>query len=255
MPLVQSEPNPSDTNGEPAQGRLVHDTYSTTEPGMEMRDLPQASQIDTSWLPFAAKTYHISPNLEDYVVKHMPICPADLPNRNGIGFPLEELTKYQPPPVARQVYRAWTGCPVHLEHDNEDHTKALGVIFDTSLRMVKTHGNGKHWMVHGLVGVDKNKYPEIAQKLLNNELNTGSMGAMADYFTCSVCGHRCGENQFMNCPHITSTQQVNWKLVDHMGEKKLAYLNAHNLSPIEYSVVADPAWASCLNDDVLTVAE
>jgi hypothetical protein len=77
------------------------------------------------------------------------------------------------------------------------------------------------------------------------------MGCMADNFTCSVCGHAASENQFMNCNHITSTKQVNWKLVAHAGEQKVAYLNAHGLSPIEYSIVRDPAWSTCLSDAII----
>lgn len=210
------------------------------------------AKLDISWLPFAARTYHISPNLSDYVIMNMPMMPSDIPNRNGISFPIEELVAYQPPPMNRQVYKAWTGCPVHLEHDNEDHTKAFGVVFDTSLRQIKGYGGGgKHWMVYGLIGIDKIKNPEIAQQILNKKLNTSSMGCMADKFTCSVCGAEAHENEFMNCSHITSTKNVNWKVVEYMGEKHIAHLRAHGLSPFEHSIVADPAWAPALSDIIL----
>jgi len=223
-----------------------------TEAPTDLAEMPgYLDRIDTSWLPFAAKTYHISPRLADYVVATIPLCPSDLPNRNGVAFPIAELVKYQPPPMNRQVFKAWAGCPCHLEHDNEDCTKAVGVIFDTSLRQIKNYGDGKHWAVMGLVGIDKLKCPELAQRFLTHQINTGSMGAMADSFTCAVCGAEASENHFTNCPHITSTKDVNWSLVDHMGVKKIAYLNAHELSPIEYSWVADPAWVSCLSEVIL----
>lgn len=212
----------------------------------------EVSKIDTSWLPFAAQTYKISPRLEDYVILNMPMMPTDFPNRNGVAFPLQELIKYQPPPMNRQVYKAWTGCPVHLEHDSEVHEKALGVIFDTSLRQIKGYGEGKHWMVYGLIGIDKTKYPEIAEKLLSGKLNTSSMGCMADSFTCSICGHEAKEEHFMNCSHITSTKNVNWKLIEHEGMQKVVYLNAHGLSPIEHSIVEDPAWCVALTDMILS---
>jgi len=204
--------------------------------------------VDFSWLPFAAKTYHISPRIEDYILKILPICPSDMPNRNGIAFPLQELIKFQPPPVNRQVYKAWAGCPVHLEHDNRDCTKALGVVFDTMLTPIKGFGEDRHWKVMGLVGIDKTKNPEVANRVLTGELNTGSMGTEADYFTCSVCGKEATDNQFKNCGHITTIKDVNWRLINEGGEEKLAYLNAHGLSPIEMSLVADPAWVVCLSD-------
>jgi hypothetical protein len=211
-----------------------------------------AERIDISWLPFAAKTYHISPNLDDYVIVNIPICPSDIPNRNGVAFPLAELIAYQPPPIARLTYKAWTGCPVHLEHDNEDHTKAIGVIFDTSLRPMKGYGNGRHYVVYGLIGIDKKKDSKTAQKFLSGEMNTGSMGALADYFTCAVCGAQATKNAMTNCAHIRSTDTVNWKIINHNGTKTVAFLNAHVLSPIEYSCVEDPAWATCLSDEILS---
>lgn len=204
-----------------------------------------------TWLPFAAKTYHISGNIEDYCVRPMPLMPSDLPNRNGIGFPLAELVKYQPPPISRQVFKAWTGTPVHYEHENEDCTTALGVVFDTALTRITGFGGGKFWKVMGLVGVDKNKYPDIANRMLNNQLVTGSMGALADDFTCSVCGAKAHEHQHMNCSHITSTKHVNWRMVDDHGRKQLAYLNAHSLSPIEFSLVESPAWVPALSEELL----
>lgn len=210
------------------------------------------SKIDISWLPFAAKTYKISPNLDDYVIVNIPICPSDIPNRNGVAFPLSELIAYQPPPIARLTYKAWTGCPVHLEHDNEDHEKAIGVIFDTSLRVMKGYGNGKHYVVYGLIGIDKTKDPETAQKFLSGEMDTGSMGALADYFTCSVCGHHASDKPMLNCSHIRSTKDVNWRILTHEGKPTLAFLYAHVLSPIEFSAVRDPAWATCLSQLVLS---
>lgn len=231
---------------------VADDIVSADEPTSDITNTSQvADRIDTSWLPFAAKTYCISPNLDDYVIANIPICPSDIPNRNGIAFPLSELIAYQPPPMARLTYKAWTGCPVHLEHDNQDHRKAIGVIFDTSLRVMKGYGEGKHYVVYGLIGIDKNKDPKTAEKFRVGAMNTGSMGALADYFTCSICGHKSTKNSMTNCAHIRSIEDINWKIIDHEGVKKIAYLNAHVLAPIEYSCVEDPAWATCLTDTVL----
>lgn len=209
------------------------------------------NRIDLSWLPFAAKTYHISPNIEDYVILNVPICPSDFPNRNGIGFPLQELIKFQPPPMNRQVFQAWTGCPSHLEHDNGDCTKAYGTVFDTTIRKINGFGQGKHWKVTGLVGVDKTKFPDIAKEVLEGKIKTVSMGALAERFTCSVCGRDAQKNKFMNCSHVGSTEELNWRLVDYMGRQHIAYLNAHDLSPIEVSFVRDPAWTPAMSDKII----
>lgn len=234
-----------------ALNKVADDAVENDRPTADATKEDVGTRIDTSWLPFAAKTYHISANLDDYVIVNIPICPSDIPNRNGIAFPLEELIAYQPPPMNRMTYKAWTGCPVHLDHDNEDHTKAIGVIFDTSLRRMVGYGEGQIYVVYGLIGIDKTKDPKTAEKFLNGSMDTGSMGALAEYFTCSVCGARATDNEFTNCPHIRSTSAVNWRIMSYDGKNVVAFLKAHVLSPIEYSAVDDPAWATCLSDLIL----
>jgi hypothetical protein len=214
------------------------------------KEMDRLGQLDyATWLPFAAPVYKISPHIEDYIIVNTLVCPSDIPNRNGIAFPARELAAFQPPPTNRQSFKAWTGCPIHLEHDNEDHEKAYGVMFDSALTKVTGYGGGKLWKVMGLLGVDKNKYPDMAGKVLRKEINTYSMGALVDYFTCGYCGTECNAKHV--CSHITSPQNVNWKLYnDFDGSSHLAFLNAHGISPIECSIVADPAWAPALSDEV-----
>ncbi len=215
-----------------------------------------------TWLPFAAKVYEISPDINDYILVTTPICPADIPNRNGIGFPLAELTAFQPPPVSRQAYKAWTGTPVHYEHKNEIHKDAYGVILDSSFHKISGYGRGKLWKVMGVLAIDKKKYPQMADRVLRNEINTYSMGSLADQFTCSYCGTVI--NKKSCCSHINPMREeddprynpddaVNWKVInDYDGSQHVAFLNAHGLSPIETSLVESPAWTTALSDHILT---
>jgi hypothetical protein len=214
------------------------------------KDMDRMHALDyPTWLQFAAPVYHISPRIEDYIIVNTMICPSDIPNRNGIAFPAKELAAFQPPPTNRQSFKAWTGCPVHLEHDNEDHTKAYGVILDSSMSRVTGYGNGKLWKVMGLLAIDKNKYPEMAGKVLRKEINTYSMGALVDSFRCGYCDAECTAKHV--CGHITSPSNVNWKQYqDFDGSSHLAFLNAYGISPIECSIVEDPAWAPALSDEV-----
>lgn len=207
----------------------------------------------TTWLPFAAKTYKISADINDYVLAVFPICPSDIPNRNGIGFPLDELIKFQPPPISRMAYKAWTGCPVHYEHRNEIHEDAYGVILDTSLHKISGYGGGKLWKVMGLIGIDKTKYPEMAQRVLDKDIDTGSMGAYVDTFSCSYCKAPMTKTHF--CNHIHPSNDIDWKeYKDYDGSSHIAFRNAHGISPIEYSLVESPAWVSSLSDHILTKA-
>ncbi|QRE00269.1 endolysin [Burkholderia phage BCSR5] len=238
--------------GDPILFNRQVDTTNKAEQVMDAeKDSSLVQRVEyASYLPFAAKTYHISPRIEDYIIVSTPICPSDIPNRNGIGFPIGELVKWLAPPHTGQSYKLWSGCPVHLEHDNEDCTKAHGIILDTSLHRINGYGAGKLWKVMGLLAIDKNKYPDIAAKVLSGELNTYSMGALVDYFTCSYCGAEITDKNM--CGHVGSPKQVNFEVVqDWDGSNHLAYLRAHNIQPIECSIVADPAWTTALSDNLL----
>lgn len=204
-----------------------------------------------TWLPYAAKLYKISPDVRAYVLATIPICPSDIPNRNGIGFPLEELLKFQPPPVARQAYKAWTGCPMHYEHRNEVHEDAYGVIFDTALRPIKGYGRGKLWKVMGLIGIDREKYPEMARRVMERDINTYSMGALVDSFSCSFCG--CEITKKSGCSHVNLNRDIDWNEVRSWDNKRhIAFRNAHGINPIECSLVESPAWTTALSDTIHT---
>lgn len=207
--------------------------------------------IDLSFLPFAARNYHISPNIDDYVIFQTIICPSDLPNRNGIAFPLNELAKFTETPNPHFVYKGWVGCPLHIEHENEDPTKAIGVILDTSLvKCSEEYGNGKLYNVIGILAIDKTKDPEMAERFASGGIDTVSMGALASYFTCSICGAVIDDSH--TCPHIQSKDVVNFSPIeDADGNIHIAYLNAHCIEPIETSIVKDPAWAPALSDTIL----
>ncbi len=209
-------------------------------------------QLDyETWLPFAAKTYQISPDINDYVIVCVPICPAEIPNRNGIGFPTSELVEFRPPPVSRQAYKAWAGCPAHYEHKNEVHEDAYGVILDASFHKVSGYGKGKLWKVMGLVGVDKTKYAKMAQRVLDGDINTWSMGAYVDSFSCSYCKKPMTKSQF--CNHLHPSNDVDWaEHQDYDGTRHLAFRNAHGINPIEISLVESPAWTTALSDHILT---
>lgn len=252
--LPRSYTNLSGSHVLHADARMTQEVSQMSGPAVDVEKSPDAvANLDyETWLPFAAKTYHISPHIEDYVVFPTPICPAGLPNRNGIGFPLEELTRYQPPPISRMVYKAWAGTPVHFEHDNEDCTKAFGVVLDARLTKMVGYGGGRHWKVMGLAAVDKNKHPDIAQEVIDRKIDTVSMGATADYFRCSVCGAQVfgPKEKYRNCHHVTHSQDVNFKIVRVDNQNLLAFLWAYSLSPIELSLVRDPAWVVANSETV-----
>jgi hypothetical protein len=96
----------------------------------------QTALLDVrTWLPFASKKYEISPNIEDYIVTPVITITSDVSNRNGVGFALSDLVKFNPD-MGMQAYKTFKAKPTHVEHENKDITKAKGVILDTFLRKI-----------------------------------------------------------------------------------------------------------------------
>lgn len=219
-------------------------------------DQGNAQPLDYStWLPFAAKTYNISADINDYVLSVTPICPADIPNRNGVGFPLRELMAFAPPPSNRMVYKCWAGCPVHREHDNEDVQTAYGVVLDASLHKINGYGGGELWKVMGLAATDKKKHPDMAQRVLNRSVETYSMGCLSSYLSCSLCGTPIvykDDKLVSCCSHMDPESNLEfYPYKDQHGQTHAVYRNAHGIQPFELSIVEDPAWPIALGDTIL----
>lgn len=187
-----------------------------------------------SWLPSAAAAYNISPDPRDYVLLPTIICPADIPNRNGVAFPLTELTKWNLD-SHQPVYKSWRGCPTFSEHDNQDNSKARGVVIDAILRKA-TSFQGEVYKVFGLAAFDRSKYPEVARRLLNRETTTVSMGAYVDSYACGLCGQAAGK-----CNHINMRNAYDFGIDPKTGG--LIYRICKGITPFELSEVAVPAWA------------
>lgn len=201
------------------------------------------SNLDiTNWLRQAAPHYHISNDIKDYVMVPVVTIPSDMPNRNGVSFPLSTLTEFIPD-AGMLSYQTFKGKPTFYEHRNKDITQAKGVIADTFLRPMKGYGNGKVWKLVKLLCFDRTKDETLVRRILKGEINTYSMGAYLNSCTCSYCGMRVG-----GCPHVDpDPQSVTFYMKDgHLVSKVMAGVNG-----FETSAVESPAWYMALSDDIL----
>lgn len=205
-----------------------------------------ASIVDwVSWLPFAAKQYNISPNIRDYVVIPIPTIVTDLPNRNGVGFPLKELVTFRPH-LGMQSYKTWKGKPTFEEHANDDHTVAKGVILDTHMRKIP---GMNVWRLMKLLAFDRTRDPQMCQEILDRKRNSYSMGAYLDGYTCSIC-----HKPFGMCGHIPPTLDTKDVVFIPQGGN-LLFKNVINPEGFETSSVKTPAFISALNDNVFDMSE
>jgi len=202
----------------------------------------------SQWLPFAAPRYQISSALEDYVLVPVVIMPADLPNRNAVAFPLKELVKFNLEHGCL-AYRTLIGKPMHVEHDNQDPTKAIGVIVDCALRLVHGYGNGRPvYKLIALLALDRTKNSVLANRILTGEQNSYSMGAWVGTieeepgYSCSYCGSEVGK-----CSHLDINAIGQFEIRNGI----LVFKNVHNLVFFETSSVATPAFTTALSDQLI----
>lgn len=208
----------------------------------EMRGQAQIPLDFNTWLPFSAPHYKISPDPRDYLLVPVIVMPSDLPNRNSVAFPLRELIAFNTE-HGQQAYKTWKGKPTYLEHQNNDITKAYGVIVDSFLRPLKGWSGNQIWKVMLLLAFDRTKHPDVAEKINSGDYNSYSMGAWVGGYTCSYCGAEEGE-----CNHIAKGHTPMYHL-----NGKLVFKNCHDIVGFECSSVSTPAFVSAISDTRLSL--
>jgi hypothetical protein len=187
-------------------------------------------------LPFASEPFEISKNINDYYLTTVPILTSDLPNRNGVGMPLQELIKWNPE-LGRQAYQGWKGMPLHYEHKSDDPSQAIGIIADVALIPVKGLNGSRIYKLMALAAVDTTKRTKITSRIAAGELITWSMGCEVESYSCSFCGRPEG-----SCSHLDPNKAVEFYELDGV----LVYRYVHAIKPIELSAVEDPAYPSAI---------
>lgn len=209
------------------------------------QDIIKEGLLDVrAWLPFAAEQYNISSKLEDYVLIPVPIMHNDVPNRNGVGFPFTELTRFNPA-AGMLSYKTWRGKPTFIEHDNKDYTRASGFIVDATMRALPQYHGDFHKVVL-LLAFDRRRDPILANAILTKDRTCYSMGCLAADYTCSICGTSVNKG---GCDHA----QVNKPALRQYNGNQLAYLQVSNFMGFECSSVATPAFHQANNPDYMLV--
>jgi hypothetical protein len=230
--------------GESVVGSSPIEGYGVIKQTVELSNSPVKEMISGTlidapkWLPFAAEKYQISANINDYVIVPVTIMYSDLPNRNMVSFPFNELTSFNPS-QAQLAYTTWKGRPTFVEHQNQDYTQAKGVVFSVALRPLKAFKGNLH-RVQTLLGFDRKRDPELASGILSGIYDKYSMGATCSDYRCSICNASMAKSDGQ-CEHIdirTATSRIR---VREFGGK-LAYRMAIDPTAIEVSMVKVPAY-------------
>ena len=150
--------------------------------------------LDTSWLKPASAKLNISPSIKDYVMVPVILFYASVPNRNGLGFLEKDLVEWSTEHKA-PAYKTWRGSPMHIEHDNKDPSKAVGVVLDTFMRKHEAEPI-PFWKNIAYLAVDRGKDQDVAKRVLKREISTYSMGCYVNG------GYRCSVCEQSSCGHI-----------------------------------------------------
>ena len=186
-------------------------------------------------------------------------------NDNGDAFSPEELKK---------AAHTFIGCPVFVNHQNDDVEKARGKVAHA---WYDKEAGG----IFVINMVDKEAYPQLARGIEEKYISGTSMGAQVTYSCCSVC-HRKASTSDEFCDHIKnrknktvsrtleceyhkspSKPQEDCPVCDCKkgSSKENTYKEAkifewnYGIKFIEDSFVVNPACHDCLVCDVLNVAK
>ena len=161
------------------------------------------------------------------------------PNKNGDGFPANELVKSHKGLIAKGFYK---------EHQSFDPSNAVGIIASSEWLMPWDDGN----YVVCVVLIDKELFPHDAEEIrrtLKNQRAGVSIGCIAGTAECSVCGN-IAHNRNEICGHMLrgSSMCVKGKIGSH---GILAYDVCRDLAFYELSYTKAPADRDALSNYVL----
>lgn len=198
-------------------------------------------ELDLDYLPAAAETYCISSNPNDYVLVSLPIVTVDVPNRNLQAFPLEEVAHFDNM-YGMLVYQTFKAKACFENHENQDPTKAKGIIVDSSMQYVPKYNI---WKINIITLWDRTKDARLAKGIEKGKYNGFSMGASVTNFVCSVCG-KLDNMDSSSCDHMKNKGRA------YGEDKRLAYQLITGACFFENSAItnSDPADPSAYSNDV-----
>lgn len=154
-------------------------------------------------------------------------------NDNHDHFPAAEI---------KQSYQSFIGKPVFVNHSNDDHKRARGVIIDAALHEDKNRdGSPDTWVAVNMM-IDAKTFPKLAQEILAGNIERTSMGVDVERSVCSACNN-VATTPMEYCAHIPRAKgQMLYKHDQRTGAKSahLIYESCYGLHFFENSLLVEP---------------
>ena len=155
-------------------------------------------------------------------------------NDNYDTFPAEEIKK---------GYKTFIGKPVFVNHENENHRRARGVILDAQLHEdTNPDGTPDTW-VEVMMEVDAIRFPKLAEAIVKGHIERTSMGVDVEMSACGACGNEA-VSPMDYCAHIPRMKGSKIRKVTASGTQQdvLIHEVCYGLNFFENSLlVEDPA--------------
>lgn len=153
-------------------------------------------------------------------------------NDNFDEFPAEEIEK---------AYRTFIGKPVFVNHVNDNHRRARGVIIDAALHKdLNPDGTPDTW-AEVLMEIDAVRFPKLAKAILAGHIDRTSMGCDVERSVCSACGNEA-RTPAEYCSHIPHLKGKRIFRATAAGKKvgELVRETCYGLRFFENSVLVEP---------------
>lgn len=160
-------------------------------------------------------------------------------NDNFDDFPADEIRGDE----VKVGYKTFIGKPAFVNHVNDNHRRARGVIVDAALHEDVNPDQTPDVWVELLHEVDAMRFPKLAEAVLNGEITTTSMGCDVEYSVCSFCGNRAS-TPLEYCAHIPRLKGKRIRRVTASGKSEDVLVReiCHGLRFFENSfLVEEPA--------------
>lgn len=139
-------------------------------------------------------------------------------------------------------WRSFIGKPVFVNHENDNHKRARGVIINAALHEDKNRDGSPDTWVAVLMEIDARTFPKLAAEILAGNIERTSMGVDVERSECSACGN-VATTPMEYCAHIPKSKGQMIIATNHRTgskEPNLIYESCYGLHFFENSLLVEP---------------
>ncbi|MFE0490229.1 hypothetical protein [Streptomyces griseoaurantiacus] len=153
-------------------------------------------------------------------------------NDNFDEFPAQEI---------EASYRTFVGKPVFVNHVNDNHRRARGVIIDAALHQDRNPDGTPDTWAEVLMEIDAVRFPKLAKAILDRSVERTSMGCDVERSVCSACGNEA-RTPAEYCAHVPSLKGKRIYRATASGKKvgELVRETCYGLAFFENSILVEP---------------